>query len=302
MIAATASQLGRSVLLTLGLLGMCALCPVRAEASESEDFNNARVAYHQGDYARAVELFEAMVGGDTPAIRDAILIQESREYLAAAYVLTGRRDLAARQFEDLLRAEVDLERYQLDPTAFPQAVLDVFADVHRRLVRDRQQEQAERARRAQESEARRRDALLRLIDLAEQDELEIAHDPAIAWIPFGAGQFQNGDEALGAFFLAAQSLTLLSAITTFSIWMPLDTLRTSSPHVTVDLGALWGLQVANWASIGAFGLLALAGVIEAHINFVPSHRERRGRTVPPDVLEDLDLTLGPGSVGLRLRF
>jgi hypothetical protein len=65
---------------------------------------------------------------------------------------------------------------------------------------------------------------------------------------------------------------------------------------------LAGLQVANWASFGLFSVLAGIGIIEAHVNFVPSHRERREREVPPDVLEGLDLSIGPTSIDLRLRF
>lgn len=302
MIAATAKHPAHGWVFFFLLLGVGVFWSVRAAASESEDFYTAPAAYQAGDYARAVELFEAMVGGDTPAIRDPVLIQESREYLAAAYVLLGQRALAARQFEDMLRAEPHFERYQLDPTAFPQAVLDVFSEVHQRLVRERQTDEAARARRAQAAEARRREALLRLIDLAEENEVEIAHDRAIAWLPFGAGQFQNGDAALGTFFLTTQALALLTAVVTFSVWVPLDAMRHQYPPVYVDTGALWALHVANWVSLGTLGLSMIAGVVEAHVNFVPSHRERRARTVPPALLEDLDLTVGPGSVGLRLRF
>lgn len=301
MIAGTASLRGRWVLLLAGFLCACVLAPGRAAATESEDFNNARTAYHRGDYPTAVQLFEAMVGGETPAIRDPVLVQESREYLAAAYVLVGQPDLAAAQFLDLLRAEPDPERYRLDPTAFPQAVIDVFAEVHRRIVRSRREAETSRRREAEREEARRREAVLRLIDRAAQDEVVIEHSRALAWVPFGAGQFQNGDEALGAFFLASQSVTFLGALVTMSVWFPLsDVLAPNGAPVFRD--ALQGLQIANWVSAGAFGLLAAIGILEAHINFVPSHRARSEREVPADLLEGLDLSIGPGGVGLRLRF
>lgn len=285
-----------------GMASVCAFVPARAAATESEDFANARSAYHRGDYSRAVELFEAMVGGPTPAIRDAVLIQESREYLAAAYVLLGQRDRAADQFEALLRAEPDLERYRLDPAAFPQAVLDVFSEVHRRLMRERQEDAENRRRRREAQEARRREATLRLIDLAATDEVVIEHDPALAWVPFGAGQFQNGNSGLGTFFLVAESLSVLTAVATLAVWLPLEDLRNSVPASDVDIGVLRALQLANWASTAAFGVLAVAGIIEALVNYVPSHTVRREREIPTDILENLDLSVGPGTIGLRLRF
>src|SRR5690606_33483723 len=100
---------------------------------------------------------------------------------------------------------------------------------------------------------------------------EIAHDPAIAWLPFGAGQFQNGNADLGAFFLATEGITLLAAVVTFSTWVPLEDLRTSrTTPLVIEPGVMRALQVTNWVTLGAFGVLALAGVLEAHINFVPS--------------------------------
>lgn len=285
--------------LLTGLVLVCgALAPSAACAQPAaQAFEQAREAYGRGEYAMVVDLLEPMVGGPLPAIQDRVLIRESRRYLGAAYVLTGRNPRADEQFEALLRSlGDDMERYQLDAADFPSEVHAVFRDVRERLLEERRDRETAEARADAARSRARREALLALLTLAEEDEVEIVHDPALAWVPFGAGQFQNGNADLGAFFLVTESITLLGAVGSFAAWVPLQ------DQGTVDLGILRALQVANWVSVGALGVLALAGVIEAHINFVPSHRERRRREVPENILEHLDLSVGPGTLGLRLRF
>ena len=46
----------------------------------------------------------------------------------------------------------------------------------------------------------------------------------------------------------------------------------------------------------------MAGILEAHIEFRPRRTVRQPREIPPEVLQELDLAVGPGSVSLRLRF
>lgn len=284
------------------VLGVAAVvcAPSAARATEVEDFARARAAYEERDFARAASLFEAMVGGPVPAIEDEVLIEESIKYLAATYVFLGRREAAERQFEELLRRRPS---YTINRAAFPPAVYEVYDSVRRRMERARREEEARRLSEAEQREAERRAALLALLDLAQVDEVTIRHDPAIAWIPFGAGQFQNGNEGLGAFFFSAEALALLSAVVTLSIWVPLsDAHYEAGALSTIDVGVLRGLQIANLVSLGAFGALVVAGIVEAHVSFVPSHTVRREREIPTDVLDRLELSVGPGSIGLRLSF
>jgi hypothetical protein len=288
------------------LAGLLVLAPGTAAATEGEDFRIAREAYDRGEYSRAVALFEPMVGADDPSIDDTILIRESRQYLAAAYVLTGERERAAQQFAWLLRDEgEDFADYRLNPRAFPEAVLRVFNEVRDRLIEEADANRERRDAELLAREQQRREAGLRLVAIAEEDEVEIRHDPAIAWLPFGAGQFQNGNQDLGVFFSVAESIMLATSIGAMSGWIVLndqyqDSLEFRGP--APDLRLLQALQITNWVAFGAFGAIAVAGIIEAHVNFVPSHRERRRREVPHDVIEQLDLYVGPTSITARVRF
>lgn len=266
-----------------------------------ESFEQARQAYLRGEFDEVVRRLDPLVGGPMPMIRDRVLVRESRKYLGAAYVLTGREPLAEDQFRELLVALGDgLATYELEPAAlFPQVVQTVFRRVRGRLVQEREDAESRRAAEAAEREAERREALLTLLALAQVHEVEVPHDAALAWIPFGVGQFQNGNPTLGAFFLVSEAVTLTGAAV-LAAWT--IAYEASRPTAVIDRGIQRGLHVANWVSLGAFGVLAIAGVAEAHINFVPSRTVRREREVPPDVLESLELTLGPGTIGLRGTF
>ncbi len=280
----------------------CSLVAAPASAQTPvESFEQARQAYLRGEFEEVVRRLDPLVGGPMPMIRDRVLIRESRKYLGAAYVLTGREALAEEQFRELLSALGDgLATYELEPAAsFPQVVQTVFRRVRAQLVREREDAETRRAREAAEREAQRREALLTLLALAQVHEVEVPHDPALAWIPFGVGQFQNGNEALGALFLISEAVTFAGAavLTAWTI-----AYEDSRPRAVIDAGILSGLQIANWVSLGAFGALALGGIVEAHVSFVPSHTVRREREVPADVLERLELTLGPGTIGLRGTF
>lgn len=280
----------------------CSLVAASASAQTPvESFEQARQAYLRGEFEEVVRRLDPLVGGPMPMIRDRVLIRESRKYLGAAYVLTGREALAEEQFRELLSALGDgFATYELEPAAsFPQVVQTVFHRVRAQLVRAREDAEARRAREAAEREAQRREALLTLLALAQVHEVEVPHDPALAWIPFGVGQFQNGNEALGAFFLVAEAVTFAGAAV-LAAWT--IAYEDSRPRAVIDPGIASGLQIANWVSLGAFGALALAGIVEAHVSFVPSHTVRREREVPADVLERLELTLGPGTIGLRGTF
>lgn len=297
----------RSIVL-LALLGgllSCLLAPVRAHAQPYASFQRAQDAWARGEYDRVIRLLEPLVGGEIPSrvIRgDTVLVRESRKYLGAAYVLSGEEGNGAEQFEALLRAEGDqLEEYELEAAVFPSEVHAVFDRIRDRLMQERQRWIDRQQEREQQQTARRRAALLDLVTLAEQVEVEVEHDPLLAWVPFGAGQFQNGNEGLGWFFAVTEVASLGLSALSFSLFSGLAVLsERGDPNVSVGIvDAMLGTYIGSTA---AFVTLAIAGIIEAHVNFVPSHTVRQERPLPGSVLRDLDLAVGPGSASLRLTF
>jgi hypothetical protein len=261
-----------------------------AHADELEDFQIARNAYEAQNYALAVTRFERLVGGETPRLSSRPLVLESRKYLAAAYLFMGRREDADTQFERLLRYD---ETYELDPVAFPTEVLDLFTIVKSRLARERtqtegarQQADRERERLRVAEQTREQDRLRRLVDLAENETVEESHSRWIAAIPFGVGQFQNGDDSLGVALAISEGLLLAASATAFFIHMSLvddaiveGGLPTPERDRAERTEAV--ARIANWASVGAFLAVAIAGVVDAQIRFEPFERTRRTPSPAP---------------------
>jgi hypothetical protein len=113
-----------------------------------------------------------------------------------------------------------------------------------------------------------------------QDEtVVVRHSHLIASIPFGVGQFQNGDDALGVFFLTAESLAVVSATVSFVIHEtipsnPADVNRARTNEITSRL--------VNWIGVGSFIALAVGGWVQAEIAYVPQHTEIRKRPLPKE--------------------
>lgn len=285
-------------------LALAALSPSVAQAGEIDDFQRARDAYTAHDWARAVTAFEELVGTDPPALRTPLLVEESRKYLAAAYVFAGREDAARIQFERLLTSDPE---YDLDATQFPEAVVELFTSVRDRLRReadDAAQRDAAAAALEQERERARR-----LLELAESDvEATIETSRWLALVPFGAGQFQNSDDGLGWLFFTTEALFGLGAFGTLVAHQAIaGSFNPSDPNSGVHSesrgrvnDALLATEITNWTCAGLFAIFAIAGVVQSQLDFHATHTIRTRHTVPDELRQGLDVSVGPG--GIRLTF
>lgn len=283
---------------TIGVVAF--VCP--AKASDLDDFQRCRGAYEAREWPRAVACFEELVGGDTPTLSSMSLVLESRKYLAAAYLFVGRREAAAEQLERLLRED---SSYELDEASFPIEVIELFQHVRDEIrdeIRRREEAEAEAARHAYELARIRA-----LVALVEEDvEVEVDNSRWIAALPFGVGQFERGDDGLGAFFLVSEALLAVSSALTAGIHEYVLGITRTGGVATSRLdevnGILLGMEVTNWVSLGAFVVVAGAGILEAELNFRPTRTVRHRRTVPPELLEGIDLSIGPGTLSIRASF
>lgn len=293
-------------------LHMCQICPLTAAAAdELEEFEHARKAYEQARYERAIKRFEALVGGEEPRLRSPPLTLESRKYLAASYLFAGEPERAEEQFERLLRQDPD---YELDPVVFPREVHEVFASVRERLSEERQREEetrreqlgAERERRRELDRQRRR--IEQLEEIARTEVVREENSRWIATIPFGVGQFQNGHRRLGLTLAIAEGVMAATSITTFllhrsvlatDLGPPPDGCSREDADFCTRLGQREkAYRYTNWASSGLFVGLALVGILDAHLRFVPHTERTRRREVPPEV----QIGAGPTSLHLKIAF
>ena len=280
----------RAVLHALSLALMICVWPAEIVcADELGEFEAARGLYDAQRYAEATGRLERLLAADAPERLNRAIVLEARKYLAAAYLFTAREADAEQQFALLLALDPE---YQLDPAMFPAEVRAVFASVRARLSREERAraaraERVERDRRAAEA-ARllaetERLALLR--ELAMQETVVETHSRWIASIPFGIGQFQNGHHGLATALAVSEGLLAGAAIalkilhdslptpSTFALLEPADQQAASNLEL--------GYRIANLVTMGVLTVLAIVGVVDAHVRFIPSVSRTRPRALPP---------------------
>ena len=181
------------------LLCMTAL----AYATPSDDLAQARKAFREGQFSIALEKYNALL---YPELRLA-----STDDLVDAYIglgvcrlETGDSSGAKREFEKALELDPS---HQLDPLIITnKQAIELFDDT-KADIRTRKDREAAKKREAEEKE-RIRQLRRSLIGLKQNSR-------ALAFAPFGAGQFQNDDNTKGIFFATTEGLTLA---TSFGIW------------------------------------------------------------------------------------
>jgi len=293
-----------------------AIVTVAAEAGaqtvdEQTEFKKGRYAYAAKSYVDADALFRKMLDPKTGTLHDKVLVNEARMYWGATLIATGRKEQAMEQFDALLASD---PRYEPDPTVFPLEVGKVFIDA-KALYQKRLIEAGEEAERIEKLKREKGEAAkkaqierLRLLEtLVMEEHLVDHHSRWVALLPFGVGQFQNGKNGLGTFFLSAESLMLAGGIVTVPIYLyQLGQVRAVYKGVTDQgVAAVYDeraneARYANLIFYGALAITAVAGVIEAQVSYVPDVSFVRSRKLPdlPGVSPDAK----PPTTSLSLTF
>jgi tetratricopeptide (TPR) repeat protein len=281
------------------------LSPGRARANDFEEFEAARSAYDSQDYGLAAKRFEALGGGDTPALANRSLLLESKKYLGASYLFLGKLQRAEAEFERLLRLD---PQYVLDPLGFPEDVQRLFAkvktrlDAERRTTEEQQRRESERVIRLQsQRQTAQQQRWTRLTELAETEHVTEVRSRWVALMPFGIGQVQNGHGSLGAILAVSESSLLLIG---FVSWLVHEDLRGQNPIASQRDEFSVTERVArytNQVSMGLFGALAITGIIDAQVRFEGDHERTRKRSLPAE-LTNPPPELSIGGEGLRLRW
>jgi tetratricopeptide (TPR) repeat protein len=267
-------------------------------ADELSDFESARRNYDKQNYAKAARGLESLVGGAVPRATNPVVRLESRKYLGATYLFLGKKEAAREQFRSLLEEDPE---YDIDPVAFPEAVVQTFQEVQKEVAAERARKDAlEAVRRKRERSdeveelIRQQERIRALEELAAVETVEKVNSRWIAALPFGIGQFQNQDRPLGIMFAVTQSAFLVASIATF---IGHNSLRDENPapsEIERARRVERALRIGNWVSVGAFLSFAVAGVIEAEVRFKPVIRTTRKRELPED-------TQSPQTTGPQIR-
>jgi tetratricopeptide (TPR) repeat protein len=258
-----------------------------ASADELSDFEAARRSYDKQSYAKAERGLESLVGGVVPRARNPVVRLEARKYLGATYLFLGKGKEAREQFRLLLEEDPE---YDIDPVAFPEAVVETFQEVRAEVTAELAEREALDAARQQRERAGELEELIlqqqriqALEELAATETVEKVNSRWIAALPWGIGQFQNGNRKLGIMFAVTESAFLAASIATF---IGHNSLRDENPAPSELERAQRverALRIGNWVSVGALLSFYVAGVVEAEVRFQPVIRTTRKRELPDDL-------------------
>ena len=99
----------------------------------------------------------------------------------------------------------------------------------------------------------------------------------------------------------SEGLLLATAIASFAVHESLDGLVPAEERRSAAEAAEVSARYVNQISLGLLAAVAITGIIDAQVRFRPSRAFERPRPLPPDVRQ-LDVSVGPGSIGITGRF
>jgi tetratricopeptide (TPR) repeat protein len=289
-------------LVPLGLALWLAGSDARADPlAEMQKAYSAYVAQH---YDEAEARLRALLDPKSGGLKDPGTVADARMYLGAVLVAEGRREEAEAVFEQLL---LEQPEYSEDPLRIRQDAIYAFIDVrtrlHDRLARSVEQNVRQAALEKAKQEADQQRAALRLATLeelaAEQVVIE-RHSRWIALLPFGVGQFQNGQTGLGATLLTGEGLlaagtVVATAVALYNEGQVQGAIGQNGSTASQFQSNAKDAAVVGDVLAGTFLLVAVAGVVHAQLTFVPQRIEIHKRAIPPLSLAP---SIGPGTIGL----
>ena len=221
-------------------------------------------------------------------------VDQARIYLGACLIASGHTEKADQAFREAIRNNPQMRAP--DSLVFPQTVVDRFLHVREQLLTDIRSEERSRIQEAEshakEQGAKRTRELqvqAKLRAMAQEQTIVEKNRRWLASVPFGVGQFQNGDNATGGVFLAAEVALAGTCITALVID---EHLANKSREPGIDLVELRAKRLDAYRVIVAssWGFLGVAagGIIHAHWRFVPERVTKRKRLLPPELEQAVD--------------
>jgi hypothetical protein len=304
-------------LLALLTAFFCAAFPLRLAAAPAHDtphevFERGRTAFGRAEYKRAIEILKPLLYPEVVLDSEGEVVQAHR-MLGVAYLFEAKTDDAKREFHKLLELRPD---YRFDPLLDPQLVVDTFNAV----VKEEEAAIAaiENRRRQRDLElAARRLRELRLHPTASSVVVYERHSYVLNFVPFGAGQFQNGNRRKGWWFLGVEAglaaISIGALVTNFALYgfhpyrrcnVPitpnLNGSRDTCPAPEIDYSQeqtsreLLRIQIVSG---GLFFATAIWGVIDA-----VRHYQHEVPLPQPPSSGELRIGLGPSGVSARFNF
>jgi len=276
--------------------------------ADAQSPSDAAARYFAGRHAYEQRRYADVIRHLRPLLYPNILLPseeqtiDAHRMLGVSYFMLDDREAARREFVSLLGYRAD---FVLDPSTDPRPAADFFESVKQELeasakaARERQ-ERDEARRRLEEDMARRK-----VVYVDRTRVVERVIDRRARWqlfLPFGVGQFANGQRRKAWFFLGAESALLGTTLVTSGMY-----LAGQGHWQRSDMTTIRALQ---WSSTAAFvSLIGVAawGVIDA-LRHAPPRETVVERMLPASQAGEhassarVNVTLLPGSLTLQGAF
>lgn len=227
-----------------------------------EQFHKAENAFKFQDYVTAERLLRPLLHPRV-VLTEPLRTKKAREYLGACYYWLKQYDKMKEEFTALLAMDPD---YKLDPFYYPIPLLDRFEALRKKLAElgvIGGQSRTTRAGSAGRKAKGERPCVRRTEIVTKRSYL-------VAAIPFGVGQFQNGDKTKGILLLSTELAALATNIGTY---VAAERLRASDGfYAPSDASKARALRTAQYVSLGVLAGLVVYGVVDAFLNFKPEER------------------------------
>lgn len=273
---------------TAGTPAPASTAPEEPELSDQAELARVVSLYEAGRYAEcASELGRLLGPGPGRTLSERQVVERARIYHAACLIGSGKPELADAPLKAAIEANLMME--PPDSLVFPPPVVQRFLKVRESMhdmIRKKQEEDVKRARAlaaAREAKAKAERARVRALEeLASQETVIVRNRRWIGFVPFGVGQFQNGDTGLGWVFFSTEALLAGTALTALSVRTYIQADLAEVPVADeVDVNA----RLSGWQTtleVSTYALLGVAaiGILEAQLSFKPETREIRKRELP----------------------
>jgi len=263
--------------------------------------------YDAGKYGECADALHALLSEDgARPLHDRDVIESARIYHAACLIGSGRPQLADEPLRAAIRQNPQMK--PPDSLVFPPQVIDHFLRVREDMFDVIKKAEDDRIRRAQELAAqqearakRERERVAGLESLAQEETVSTPRSRWLALVPFGVGQFQNGNQSLGYLFLSSEVLLAATTLTALGVetHLVLATSQLDKPdpsNNTRNQNWKTALDYSSYAWLG----VSLIGIIEAQVSFVPEQRQVRKRPLPPALRSETSkLRISPNATPVR---
>ncbi len=258
--------------------------PGDSSFSPTDTFRLGKNQFTHGQYEEAITNITAVIYPLSLDSEDDVV--EARRILAIAYYLTGRRDLATTEFTKLLYLR---PLYKLDPFLVAPPIIEFFEQIRKKL-----KPQLDPLIMAEVDQSQQPNNALN----GKSIRVEYHYNSrALTFFPFGIGQLQNGDRALGYTSLAIQTTALSLNITTAII-----AYRSNNSYSTLLRANATGddpwqkerlqelsnrskaMMITNIISAAIFTATWFLSAVHANYRYVPYRMEISREEVDPSLL------------------